>query len=296
MKKTPTLFTWLFSAPFKFSLMAFAASILTIFIYSAIISKNTVSNIPLFLLISLATIICIYFMVRKLPRIKMDQPSFIAIHNAQTILLFCMFAASTFLLTHYQHSLLILSTTNPTAFLCVVTCIALYLLFLMCTSIINFYVKICRIQQFNIPAWKILLSWPFGFGMLWTPGYLLKTKTPKKPSQEIQSNIYSKITNWTLASSTNTIAMFVFTILVSSFFVGMAPMLLTFSMALIFGLWVKSTGTKKFEKQMPKTYSTFAIIVNFAMIIAISCFYVFAPAPNISISISDTSVISTQGQ
>ena len=300
MKKDATLLTWLFSAPLKFSVISFIMTMFIVFIYSLTASNYTVSSMPLFILLTLAIAWCTYLTIRKLPKIKMDKPSFIAIHNAQTILLFLLFTISTYLLMSNQQSLLfrlmMFDASHSNGFLFIVMFIALFLFFLMGTALINFYVKICRIQQFNIPAWKVIFSWPFGFGMLWIPGYLLNTKLPKKPSQEIKSKIYSKITNWTLANTINTISMFAFMTVLSSFFVGLAPTLLTFVLTLIFGLWSLNIGPKKFETQMPKTYSTIAVIINIAMIIAISCFYLFAPQPNVHINISDTTVITTQGQ
>ena len=300
MQKTTTLLTWLLKTPFKFALISFITSILAVIIFSLIFSNNTTSATPLYILLTIAFAISTYFTVRSLPKIKMDRPSFVAIHSAQTLLGFLLFTTLIYILTHNQQTLMFrlmtFDSSHPNIFMFIVVLISLYLLFLLGTAVVNFYIKICRIQQFNIPTWKIIFSFPFGFSMLWVPGYLLDTKPVKTPSQEIKSKTYSKIINWVLTNNINTVFAFIFITLLSGFFVGMAPMLLTFILAIIFGLWSTQTGAKKFEKQMNKTYSTIAVIINIAMIIAISCFYLFAPQPNVHINISDTTIITTQGQ
>jgi hypothetical protein len=153
-------------------------------------------------------------------------------------------------------------------------------------------------QRFNIPTWKIILSIPFGFSALWVPGYLLNTKQIKNPSQKINSKWYNRVINWTTSNQLNTISMFVFITIISSFFAGLNAMLLTFIFALIFGIWVLQIGAKTFEKNIAKKYSSVAIITNIALIIIFSCFYIFAPQPsqNIQISVSDIEITSTPGQ
>ena len=305
MKKTPTLFTWLFNAPFKFAILLFSITTLMILGYSLVLKlflpvQSAIPQIPLFILLSIAFGISVYLTIRKLPKIKMDKPSFIAIHNAQIILLFLMFSISTYLLISHQQELffklMMIDGAHSGSLLFILILIALYFSFLFGTAVINFYVKIRRIQQFNIPNWKIICSFPFGFGMLWTPGYLLDTKPEKKPSQPIKSKWYSKLINWTLSSNINTISMFVFITIVSSFFIGLAPTLLTFTLALIFGIWSMQIGSKKFEKVMHKRYATTAVIINIIMIIVFSVVYATAPKQSVEISISDTQSITTQGQ
>lgn len=305
MKKQATLTTWLFTAPFKFAIFSFIITTLITFGYSVLSgiffpTADQVSMTPLFILLTLGIAMCVYLTVRKLPNIKMDRPSFIAIYNAQIIFLLLLFAVSTYLLISHQQELffhlMMFDMRNSGFFALIVIIIALYFLFLIGTAIINLYLKIRRIQEFNIPNWKIICSFPFGFGMLWTPGYLLNTKSIKKPSQPIKSKTYSKITNWALENTTNTISMFVLITILSGFFVGTMPILITFISALIFGLWVSHTGTKEFGKQIHKNYATSAVIINIIMITTVVCLYIFTPKPHIEISISDTNIITTQGQ
>jgi hypothetical protein len=296
MQKTSTLLTWLFKAPLKFALISFITSILAISIYAMITSTQP----PIFILLTISFALAVYFTVRKLPKIKMDKQSFVAIYTAQMLLTFLLLTVSTYILVSNQQTimfrLMMLNTNHTTSFLFIIILLALYFLFLLGTAITNLYIKICCIQQFNIPTWKMIISFPFGFGMLWIPGYLLNNNTTKKPAQEIKSKTYSRIINWTLKNNINTISMFVFITLLSGFFVGILPTLLTFIMALIFGLWSNQIGAKKFEKQINKTYSTTAVVINILMIIIISCFYAFAPKQTVEINISESEIITTQEQ
>ncbi len=303
MKKTPTLLTWTIWTPLKFALISFAIITMLSLIYS-VIHNIVFSNTPqmpsvVLGLTAIGFIAGVYLSIRKLPHIKMDRPSFIAIHNAQVLWLFILFAISTYLLLSNQqeimYGLMMYNGANSGKFLLLIILIALYYLFLFGLAIINFYVKIRRIQQFNIPTWKIVCSFPFGFGMLWTPGYLLETKNEKNPSQPIKSKWYSRITNWALANQINTISMFVFITVLSGFFLGFTPILLTFTLALIFGLWSLQIGTKKFIKNMHQGYATTAVVINIIMIIVFSCVYAFAPKQNIELTISETQIITTQG-
>ena len=176
--------------------------------------------------------------------------------------------------------------------------LAISFLYMLGVEIFNIYAKIRCMQNFNIPSWKILLSIPFGFSALWVPGYLVNTKKAKKPSQEIHAKWYAKLINWTVKNRLNTISMFVFITILTSFFAGLSAILLTFSFALMFGIWNLQVGAQQFEKNMAKKYSSVAVIINIALIILFIFTYILVPKTqqNIQINISDTEVVSTQGQ
>jgi hypothetical protein len=161
--------------------------------------------------------------------------------------------------------------------------------------ITNLYAKILRIQQFQIPLWKIILSIPFGFSALWIPGYLLSTKPEKNISLPIKHKWYSKLIKWTISDNINTISMFVFITALSGFFIGFEPMLLTFTLTLIFGIWTLKIGSKKFEYKIKNKYSTVAVIINIIFITIFAMMYTTSKPSNIQINITDTQ-ITTQGQ
>ena len=306
MKQT-TLTTWLLKLPLRFSIISLALIFLSSFLYPLIgelfySSDQTLPSTPLFIIIFIGIFVAMYLSIKKAPKFIMDNKSFITIHTAQTLLMFLLVSASTYILLSNQQNILIklalmesqLSGTTPIF----IVLLATTLFYILGIEIFNIYVKIRCMQHFNIPNWKIILSIPFGFSALWIPGYLSNTKNTKKPSQGIKSKWYTKLINWTTKTQLNTISMFVFITVLSSFFTGFNSMLLTFSFALLFGIWVLQVGTQKFEKNMAKKYSSVAVIINIALIILFICTYIFAPKTqqNIQINISDIEVTSTQGQ
>ena len=260
MKQT-TLTTWLLKLPFKFAVISFLLILLLSFLYPFagqlfLAESQPLPMEPLFIFIVASVLTGAYLTIKKAPRIKLDTQSFITIHTAQTLLMFLLFSASTYLLLSNQQNILfklmvVESKISGISSILIPT-IALCFLYLLGIEIFNIYVKIRCMQRFNISAWKIILSVPFGFSALWIPGYLLNTTKAKKTSTDIKSKWYAKLINWTTKTQLNTISMFVFITVLSSFFAGLNAALLTFSFALLFGIWTLQIGTKKFEKNMAK--------------------------------------------
>ena len=138
----------------------------------------------------------------------------------------------------------------------------------------------------GIPTWKIILSVPFGFSALWTPGYILEANTTKTPGQQISCSWYTRLQNWILSNQTNINISYIVVIFISSLFFGSYSALLTFCLAIIFGIWAIQVGAKKFIKNIGGTYATTAIIINIALITVFTCFSLF---------VSPTSEITTTG-
>ena len=304
MTKTSKLSTWLLWGPLKFSLISLTLMILIMVAYSliaGIFSQDTqpIHHTPIFASLIISFVISIYILARKLPKIKMDRTSFISIHNAQTILSFFLFSFSTYLLLSHQQEIMFklieLDSKYSGSLLFILILLSLYLLYMTGLYITNLYAKILRIQQFQIPLWKIILSIPFGFSALWIPGYLLSTKPEKNISLPIKSKWYSKLIKWTISDNINTISMFVFITALSGFFIGFTPMLLTFTFTLIFGIWTLKIGSKKFEYKIKNKYSTVAVIINIIFITIFAMMYTTSKPSNIQINITDTQ-ITTQGQ
>lgn len=304
MTKSSKLSTWLLWGPLRFSVICLCLMI--VFTLGSSLLSNlfmdgiqTISQTPLFISLTFSFIISIYILIKKLPNIKMDRHSFISIYNSQIFLSFILFSLTTYLLLSHQQEimfqLMILDSKYSGSLLCILILLSLYLLYMTGIYITNIYVKFLRIQQFKIPFWKIVLSIPFGFSALWIPGYLLDTKTEKNTSVPTKSKWYSKVMNWTLQNNINTISMFVFITILSGFFIGLAPALLTLTFALMFGIWTLQIGSTKFEKQIAQKYSTVAVIINIIMIIVFCIFYISTPKSDIQINITDTQII-TQGQ
>ena len=93
MKTTKlSLSLWTIWAPLKLGLIISLFGLIIMFAYSLITSHiyNTPSQVPetpLFLLLLIGFLLAIYLVIRKLPEIKMDRKSFVAIHSLQIITL-----------------------------------------------------------------------------------------------------------------------------------------------------------------------------------------------------------------
>ncbi len=307
MKTTkPSLSLWTIWAPLKLGLIISLFSLIIMFTYSLITSHiysipSQVPETPLFLLLLIGFLLGIYLVIRKLPEIKMDRKSFVAIHSLQTVFSSVLVVASTYIiLANHQNILIKIMSAGSVSsglFLTALIITTVFLMFLIGISIINFYVKIRRIQDFNIPTWKILFSIPFGFSALWIPGYFLSNGNKKITGQQIESKTYSKMINWIITTPQNTIAAFTFITLFSCLGSGFFPALLTLSLTMFFGIWIMKVGEKQFIKHISDKYSTVAVIINIALVVMLSAAYVFMPQhpKNIIINISETTTIETPG-
>lgn len=274
MQKTCTsqLHTWILRAPLKFAIYTFCAFLTVGLLYTLIIGTIYAhAPLPIQPLLYITFITLIFFtykLYKHLPPTPPDQISFVATHNAQmTITSIAFFLIS--ILLFQNADILALKLSSGTYILTVATSciICLYLIGIIFS---NIFLKFMRIQTFKIPTWKIILSMPFGFAALWTPGYILKTKQSETNTFIIKSNWYKRLTHQILSHQSTTIAVYALITTLSGFIFGIRSVLLTFILALIFGIWTISVGTEKFIKEAPKKYSTFAIIINMIVIIVIS--------------------------
>lgn len=297
---------WTLWSPLKFATISFGIMITTALIYSliagAIYTPATIPQTPLITLLLIGFVGATAIQIKSLPRGKMDRTSFVAIHNAQTITLSVLFIISSYLLVRHAQQiifyLLIMETRLSATFLITLTASLIFYLYLLGLLFANIYAKFRRARELNIPTWKIICSMPFGFAALWAPGYILDSDTAKKPTYTQKSKHLNDATNWIISRPAHTIATFIAITLLSGFFFGFNAVLLTFSLALICGIWALQSGTKSFIKNMPGKYTTATIIFNIALIILFIGFYVFVPTTtqNVQLTISDTEIIEAPQQ
>lgn len=291
---TQRLSTWTFWSPLKFALISFGTMIVVAFIFSLIFNPTQISRTSVLTITTLSLIFGAFVQVRTLPKTNLDQSSFITIHNSQTLILTSAFLLSSFFVIKYAQqilfNLLMLETQISSGFLLALIAGLIFYLFLIGLLIANAYAKFRKIRAFNIPTWKIILCVPFGFSALWTPGYILNTPTQNASSIIPTTPTYKKIHDWIIARPTHTITSYIFITLISGFFFGFGTTLLTFSLALIFGLWVIQSGQKKFIKNIDKKYSTATMIFNLTILISTILYITLIPATsqNVQITISDT--------
>ena len=254
------------------------------------------------ILLALGFICSIALQINSLPRAKMDQLSFISIHNTQTVLLSGLFITSSYLLARYAQQIMfylfMLETRLSATFIITLTASLLFYLYLLGLAIANIYAKFRRIREFNVPTWKIICSMPFGFAALWTPGYIIKSTATKATAFTPKSKWMQRATNWICLRPANTIATFIAITTLSGFFFGFNAVLLTFSLTLIFGIWALQRGTKSFIQDMPRKYATASVIFNVALL-AITIIYFAIPHTSdqdVQITISDTEITTIQQQ
>lgn len=290
------LSNWLYKQPLKFAGLTFILSTIATFFYGGffILRGIPMNPMPLMILIFTIFILCIINLIKKLPNSNLDQQSFIAIHNAQTILYFIgIFLTSVIFIKHAEQNIMnILLQSQPT-FLSFfyLSLLTLFFLYLFGLYIANLYAKFRRIRSFGIPTYKIILSMPFGFSALWTPSYILSNTTDTKSTKKINPKWYKKFNNWILSNKTNCIISFILITIFSELIFNFNKMLLTLTFALIFGIWALQVGIKKFTKNINGAYTNMAIISNIILIIVISIFSLSSPTPTIT---PDTEITITE--
>lgn len=308
MKKkiTPKFSTWTFWSPLKFAAISFGIMITTAFIFSliagAIYTPAPMPQTPLIILLTIGFIGAIAIQIKTLPRGKMDRISFISIHNTQTIILSILFIISSYMLVRYAQQiifyLLIMETQLSATFLITLTASLIFYLYLLGLLFANMYAKFCRVRELKIPTWKIICSIPFGFSALWIPGYILDYDTTKSITYAPKSKYLGTASNWITSRPAHTIATFITITTLSGFFFGFNAVLLTFSLALIFGIWALQSGTKPFIKNIAGKYANAAVIFNAILVILFIGFYAFMPTTtqDVQLTISDTEITETQQQ
>ena len=299
---TSKMSTWTFWAPFKFAITTFCAmtivGLTSSYIATRIYAPAQAPHKPILLMCFFIFICCSIRLIKKLPRPTPDQTSFVATHNIQTLITSTLLMLISYIILQNLNNILIkmmiMATTSTPTFILTTSTFMIIFLYIIGTLFSNIYLKVCRTRTFNIPTWKIICSMPFGFSALWIPGYILKSNKKEKDTITIKSNWYKNITNKILCHKTNTIIVFALITTLSGYTFGTNSVLLTFIFALIFGIWALQINTKKFIQIMPNKYSTFAIIMNIAIIIilAVGTYIYKIPTPTTTINITETTMDS----
>lgn len=293
--------TWILWSPLKFAAISFSIMITTAFLYTllmgAFYNPATISQTPLITLLLIGFVGAIAIQIKTLPHGKMDRTSFIAIHNTQTIILSTLYIISSYLLVRYAQQiifyLLIMETQLSATLLITLTASLIFSLYLLGLSFANIYAKFRRARELEIPTWKIIFSMPFGFSAMWAPGYLLDSGTTKNPTYAPKSKYLNQVNNWIISRPAHTISTFIAITTLSGFFLGFNAVLLTFSLALIFGIWALQRGTKNFAKKMPGKYANYVVILNLILLTLFIGFFTLIPpaTQNAQLTISDTGII-----
>lgn len=267
-KKSQSLLTWLLWHPLKFALIAFGLIVLI----SAVLNAMGVSTDgPIAFGVIIAVVIAAAITFWYMPRSNMDRRGFIALNNAQTLIATTIFWASAIIIATYQaqitNKLLWMATMQSGMFFTIFVLVGVFYMYLFGVSLTNLYTKYQRCREMGISPWKIILSMPFGFGLLWTPGYLLDDGNTNNSSVTISARWYERLTNWIMSNPIYTTLAFASIVIYSGFFAGFNAALLTLASAVVFAIWLRIAGLSGFRGAQNRTYSYVAIVVNVAIII-----------------------------
>lgn len=267
-KKSQSLLTWLLWHPLKFALIAFGLIVLI----SAVLNAMGVSTDgPIAFGVIIAVVIAAAITFWYMPRGNMDRRGFIALTNAQTLIATTIFWASAIIIATYQaqitNKLLWMATMQSGMFFTIFVLVGVFYMYLFGVSLTNLYTKYQRCREMGISPWKIILSMPFGFGLLWTPGYLLDDGNKNNSSVTISARWYERLTNWIMSNPIYTTLAFALIVIYSGFFAGFNAALLTLASAVVFAIWLRIAGLSGFRGAQNRTYAYVAIVVNIAIII-----------------------------
>jgi len=217
------------------------------------------------------------WLVRTMPAGNLNRRQFVAINNAQTIITSVAFIASTLIIAYNAQKLMLrllwMESNSSASFMIVIVLLALFYLYLSGVFIGNLYAKYRRVRTMGVGVWKTLATAPFGFCMLWIPGYLMDDD--KKDSVPV-GGWYDRLTRWTMARPVRSAAVLVLLVVMSGFTFGFPAIILTLTLGALFAAWSAIVGPDTLRKNIGGAYATTAIIINIAAIIGVIGYFSLA--------------------
>lgn len=263
------LLSWMVSRPIIFALIAFVAMTAATAIAGMIGMSGMFANT----LGVIALLGAITWLVRKLPAGNLDRRSFVFITNAQTIVTSIAFIASTIFIFYNAHAIMLrmfwMETHSKPSFVAILVTAALFYLYLFGIFIGNLYAKYRRIRTMGVGMWKTLATAPFGFCMLWIPGYLMEENAPTKTDTDINRGWFNRLTDWIISRPSHAAGALVALIIMSGFTFGFNAILLNLGLGALFAVWYAIVGAQKMRDNLGGVYSTTAIVINILMIAGI---------------------------
>ena len=277
MKNTTQLKQWLFNKPAIFSLMFFGLAIILGLIFSVIqtlfhFESTTSISFALYFIFGSSFIYSIYYMIKKLPHDKLYQSDFVAITNGVSIIsiISSLIAISAFGLYGpiFQRKMMGMYLLHPALFTVVFLAVTLVSLYILGVAISGVYAKYKRATTLGVSPWKVILSMPFTFLLLWTPGYLIEEKGGRKSNTPIKSKWYKRFNDWVMSNYSNILFMFVFFLFAKAVIAGIPTLILTIALLVIYALWYKKHKSD-FMKNINHGYALIAVGINLALLISV---------------------------
>lgn len=272
--KTNCLKDWLFTGPAKFALYSLIFIFASASIYSIIVGllyKNYSGfSINFMSLLVIASFLgAIFFSTKKYKDSTLSQYDFFTIFSFSSIFAAILsFVLGVFVITNAESILMYLLTTKANSligFIVLTSLLSLVFLYLIGVIVFNVYSKYLRVKSLGLEKWKIFLSMPFGFSLLWQPAYFMSDE--KKSSICIKSGFFNKILQNIFNNKINATFWLILLLGLSSFVFGISMAILGMVMLLIYGLicWIKSK--ELLSKQYKKSYALFAIFINIILLV-----------------------------
>ena len=272
MKNISQLKQWLFNKPAVFSVMFFGLITVLALLYSVIQTFFGFNSFtPIYFIFAISFIYSVYYMIKKLPHDNMYQSDFIAITNGASIISIAssIIAISVFGLygSLFQRQMMKLYFFHPVIFGIVFLTITLVSLYILGVAISGVYAKYKRATTMGISPWKVILSMPFAFLLLWTPGYLIEEKK-QKSNLVIKAKWYSRFNNWVMSNFSNILFVFLFFVFAKTVIAGLPTLIYTCALLIIYAIWYKKHKSD-FVKNINAGYALTCIGINLAMILSV---------------------------
>lgn len=271
-KEKTKLKSWLLIKPLMFTLWCLILGTILGFAYSFIQSIfNFESMIPLYILCALTFILPACYIIQKLPHEKMGQNDFVAITNGAGFI--SIIASLVAILTigfygeNIQRDMLMMYILHPTMFYGILLFVFVSSLYLIGVALSGIYAKYKRATTLGISPWRVILSMPFTFLLMWTPGYLIQDKEIKS-ELEIKSSWFKKLNKWVLANFNNTLFMFLLLLFFKCVIAGTATLVLSALLLILYVLWYVKHKSD-FIKNINKGYALTAVGINLAILFAV---------------------------
>lgn len=271
-KEKTKLKSWLLIKPLMFTLWCLILGTILGFAYSFIQSIfNFESMIPLYILCALTFILPACYIIQKLPHEKMGQNDFVAITNGAGFI--SIIASLVAILTigfygeNIQRNMLMMYILHPTMFYGILLFVFVSSLYLIGVALSGIYAKYKRATTIGISPWRVILSMPFTFLLMWTPGYLIQDKEIKS-ELEIKSSWFKKLNKWVLANFNNTLFMFLLLLFFKCVIAGTATLVLSALLLILYVLWYVKHKSD-FIKNINKGYALTAVGINLAILFAV---------------------------
>ncbi len=272
MKNITQLKQWLLIKPLIFSLMFVGLVVifgLTYSVFQTFVNFGTI--IPAYTILGLSFILSAYYMIKKLPHDKMPRTDFIAITNGASLISIISsviaISAIGFYGANIQQKMMMMYLLHQTTFGLIMISVILLSLYVLGVAISGIYAKYKRITTIGISPWKAILSMPFAFLMLWTPGYLIEEKG-KKSNLLIKSKWYTRFNNWVISNFSNTLFVFLFLLFAKSIIAGLSTSILTVALLIVYILWYVKHKSD-FIKNINDGYAMTSVGINIAVLLAV---------------------------